>query len=135
MGNASASFFLPSPQTACYRALFWTSRKLGWKDFEISDHNRRVMKATITFDRVKTPAATLSRRLRDRLNRQPNTVAVLWTNSNDITTSLAVSSPLSTSDHWQNNGVQIFFNSSHCWEPHSTLDEAEPVFDKNIWSR
>ena len=44
-------------------------------------------------------------------------------------------SPLSTSDHWQNNGVQIFFNSSHCWEPHSTLDEAEPVFNKNVWSR
>ena len=91
MGNASASFFLPNPKTACYRALFWTSRRLGWKDFEISDHNRQVIKATVTFDRAKTPAATLRCRLRDRLNHQPNTVAILWTNSNDITTALVVS--------------------------------------------
>ena len=91
MGNASASFFLPNPKTACYRALFWTSRRLGWKDFEISDHNRQVIKATVTFDRAKTPAATLCRRLRDSLNRKPNTMAILWTNANDITTALAVS--------------------------------------------
>ena len=91
MGNASASFSLPSPKTVCYRVLFWTSRRLGWRDFEISDHNRQVIKTTITLDRAKTPAATLRRRLRDRLNRQPNTMAILWTNANDITTALAVS--------------------------------------------
>ena len=71
--------------------LFWTSRRLGWKDFEISDHNRQVIKATVTFDRAKAPAATLRRRLRDRLNRHPNTMGILWTNADDITTALAVS--------------------------------------------
>ena len=91
MGNASASFFLPSPKTACYKVLFWTSRRLGWKDFEVLDHNRQVIKATVTFDRAKAPAATLRRRLRDRLNRHPNTMGILWTNADDITTAFAVS--------------------------------------------
>ena len=73
------------------KVLFWTSWRLGWKDFEVSDHNRQVIKATVTFDRAKAPAATLCRRLRDSLNRKPNTMAILWTNANDITTALAVS--------------------------------------------
>ena len=47
MGNISASFSLPSPKTACYRALFWTSRRLGLRDFEILDHNRQVIQTTI----------------------------------------------------------------------------------------
>ena len=91
MGNISASFSLPSPKTACYKALFWTSQKLGLRDFEILDHNRQVIQTTITIDRAMTPAATLCRRLHDRLNPQPNTMAILWTNSDDITTALAVS--------------------------------------------
>ena len=91
MGNASASFTLPSPKTACYKALFWTSRRLGLRDFEISDHKRQVIQTTITLDRAMTPAATLRRRLRDRLDRQPNTMAILWTSPDDITTTLAVS--------------------------------------------
>ena len=89
MGNASASFTLPNPKPACYRALFWTSRKLGLRDFEISDHNRQVIQTTITLDRAMTPAATLRRRLRDRLDT--NTMAILWTSPDDITTALAVS--------------------------------------------
>ena len=60
------------------------------RDFEISDHKRQVIQTTITLDRAMTPAATLRRRLRDRLDRQPNTMAILWTSPDDITT-LAVS--------------------------------------------
>ena len=91
MGNASTTFFLPNPKTACYKVWFWTSRRLGWKDFEISDHTRGVIKATIAFDRASAPAATLRRRLRTKLNRQPNTMGVLWTNANDTTTAVTLS--------------------------------------------
>ena len=91
MGNASASFTLPCPKTACYKALFWTARRLRLRDFEISDHKRQVIQTTINLDRAMTPAATLRRRLRDRLDRQPSTMAILWTNADDITTALAVS--------------------------------------------
>ena len=73
------------------KVLFWTSWRLGWKDFEVSDHNRQVIKATVTFDRAKAPAAILRRRLHDRLNRLPNTMGMLWTNADDITMALAVS--------------------------------------------
>ena len=66
-------------------------KKLGWKDFEVSDHNRGVIKATVAFDRASAPAVTLRRRLRNKLNRQPNTVGVLWTDANDITTALTMS--------------------------------------------
>ena len=67
------------------------SQKLDWKDLEISDHTRGVIKTTITFDRANAPATTLRRRLRTRLNRQPNTVGVLWTNANHATTAVTLS--------------------------------------------
>ena len=91
MVNISASFTLPCPKTACYKALFWTARKLRLRDFEISDHKRQVIQTTINLDRAMTPAATLRRRLNDRLDRQPNTMAILWTGPDDITTALLVS--------------------------------------------
>ena len=91
MGNISASFFLPSPKTTCYKILGWISQKLGWKDFEVSDHIRRVIKATVAVDRAKAPATALRRCLHHKLNRHPNTMGVLWTNSNDITTALTLS--------------------------------------------
>ena len=91
MGNISASFFLPSPKTTCYKILGWISQKLGWKDFEFPDHIRRVIKATVTVDRAKAPATALQRRLHQKLNRHPTTMGVLWTNSNDITMALTLS--------------------------------------------
>ena len=91
MGNASASFTLPCPKTACHRALFWTAQKLRLRNFEISDHTRQVIRTTINLDRARTPAATLRRRLNDRLDRQPDTMAILWTGPENITTALLVS--------------------------------------------
>ena len=91
MGNASSTFFLPSPRTAFNKVLFWVSKKLDWKDFEISDHTRSVIKTTIAFERANAPATTLRRHLRAKLDRQPNTVGVLWTNANRATTAVTLS--------------------------------------------
>ena len=90
MGNISASFFLPSPKTTCCKVLFLAARKLGWKDFEVPDHSRGVTKATVTFDRAKAPAVAFRRRLRDKLNRQPGAMGVLWTNTSNTTKALTM---------------------------------------------
>ena len=128
MGNISASFFLPSPKTTCYRILYWTSRRLGWKDFEFSDHNRGVIKATVAVHRANAPAATLRRRLHDKLNRQPNTMGVLWTNSNDITTALTLSIEN------RNNGVEIFHNSQHHLNPEAHWLKHN-LFSQQHWAK
>ena len=91
MGNISTSFTLPCPKTACHRALFWTAQKLRLRNFEILDHTRQVIRTIINLDRARTPAATLRRRLNDRLDRQPDTMAILWTGPENITTALLVS--------------------------------------------
>jgi hypothetical protein len=91
MGNISASILFPSPKTACYKVLGWCSQKLRWKDFEFPDHIRRVVKTTVTIDMEKAPATALRRRLRQRLNRHPSTMAVLWTNSHHMTTAVTLS--------------------------------------------
>ena len=91
MGNVSASFTLPCPKTTCHKALFWTARKLRLRDFEITDHKRQVIQTTINMDRAIAPAVALRRRLSDRLDQHPNTMAILWTSPSDITTALSVS--------------------------------------------
>ena len=88
MGNISASFFLPSPKTACCKFLFLAAQKLGWKDFEVSDHSRGVIKVTVTFENAKAPAIVLQRRLRDKLSRQPG--AMVWTDTSSTTTALTM---------------------------------------------
>ena len=91
MANISASVLFPSPKTACYRLLGWISLNLRWKDFELPDHARRVLKTTITVDVERAPATTLRRHLRQRLNRHPSMMAVLWTNSHNMTTAVTLS--------------------------------------------
>ena len=91
MGNISTSFTLPCPKTACHRALFWTAQKLRLRNFEISDHTRQVIRTTINLDRARTPAATLRRCLNDRLDRQPDTMAIFWAGPNDTNTALSIS--------------------------------------------
>ena len=91
LGNALTTFFLPSPRTAFNKMLFWLLEQFRWKDLEISDHNRSVMKTTITIDRAEAPATLLRRQMRSKSNRQPNTVGMLWTNSNNITAAMTLS--------------------------------------------
>ena len=64
---------------------------MDWRDFEVSDHTRGVIKTTIAFERATAPAATLRRCLRAQLDNQPNTVGVLWTNANQTTTAVTLS--------------------------------------------
>ena len=90
MGNISASILFPSPKTAGYKVLGWFSQRFEWKDFEFPDHVRRVVKTTITVEMEKAPATTLRRHLRQRLNRHPSTMAVLWTNSHHMTTAVTL---------------------------------------------
>ena len=49
------------------------------------------MKTTVTIDMEKAPATALKRHLRQRLNRHPSTMAVLWTNSHHMTTAVTLS--------------------------------------------
>lgn len=86
MGNSSSTLFLPSPRTTFNKLLFWFSKQFGWSNFEISDFNRTVVKTTITVDRENAPAAALRRRLRSKMNCEPNTVGFMWTKSHNITT-------------------------------------------------
>ena len=65
---------MPSPRTALNKLLFWCSQKLGWHEFEISDSTRSVVKITVTMDRENAPALALWRRLRMKLNRDPNAI-------------------------------------------------------------
>ena len=90
MGNISTSFTIPSPRTTCHRALSWTARKLRLRNFEMTDNNRSLIRTTIVLDRARFPADTLRQQLRDRLDEQPGTMAVSWTNRDEITTALSM---------------------------------------------
>ena len=71
--------------------LFWLSKGFRWKNLEILDYNRTVIKTTITVDRAVAPTTALRRQLRTRLHRHPSTVGFLWTNSSDVTTTVTLS--------------------------------------------
>ena len=90
MGNCATTIYLPSPRTAINRMLFWLSEKCGWRELEISDHNRAVLKTNLTLDREIAPATTLRRQLRSKLDRDPNAVGIMWTNSHDVTTAVTL---------------------------------------------
>ena len=90
MGACSSTIYLPSPRTTVNRVLFWMSVKLGWKETEISDHNRSQIKTTLTLDRQNAPAVSLKRRVRSRMNRDPNTIGVIWTSPSEVTTAITL---------------------------------------------
>ena len=90
MGSCSSSIYLPSVRTAVNKALFWISVKLRWKEIEISDHKRSIVKTTVTWDRQKTPAVSLRRRVRSRMNDDPNTIGIIWTSSGEMTTAITI---------------------------------------------
>ena len=91
MGNISTSFTTSSPRTICHRTLSWAARKLGLRDFQISDNIRDQIRTTIVLDRAKFPADALRQRLRERLEEDPGTVAVSWNSRGGITTALSMS--------------------------------------------
>ena len=90
MGNISTSFTISSPRTTCHRALSWAARKLRLRNFEMTDNNRSLIRTTIVLDRARFPADALRQQLRDRLDEQPGTMAVSWTNRDEITTALSM---------------------------------------------
>ena len=56
----------------------------------MTDNNRSLIRTTIVLDRARFPADTLRQQLRDRLDEQPGTMAVSWTNRDEITTALSM---------------------------------------------
>mgnify|MGYP007048349081 FL=1 len=58
---------------------------MDWRDFEVSDNTRSVIKTTISFKTATAPAATHRRRLRAQLDSQPNTVGGSWTKNQTTT--------------------------------------------------
>ena len=90
MGACSSTIYLPSPRTTVNRVLFWMSVKLHWKEIEISDHKRSTIKTTVTWDRQRTPAVSLRRRVRSRMNEDPNTIGVIWTSPGEMTTAITI---------------------------------------------
>ena len=91
MGNISTSFTTSSPRTICHRTLSWAARRLGLRDFEISDNIRDQIRTTIVLDRANFPADALRQRLRERLEEDPGTMAVSWNSRGGIATALAMS--------------------------------------------
>ena len=91
MGACQSTIYLPSPRTTANKMLYWVSVKLGWKEIEISDHNRSQIKTTFSLDRENAPAVSLKRRVRSRMNRDPNTIGVIWTGHSDVTTAITIS--------------------------------------------
>ena len=91
MGACQSTIYLPSPRTTANKMLYWVSVKLGWKEIEISDHNRSQIKTTFALDRENAPAVSLKRRVRSRMNRDPNTIGVIWTSPSDVTTAVTIS--------------------------------------------
>ena len=89
MGNISTSCYFPTPRTAFNSIMFWLSKKLEWVNFELSDHQRNVMKATITLERAKAPANSMRTRLAE-LEDQPNSIGMLWTSRSQMTTALSM---------------------------------------------
>ena len=90
MGNFTSAVYLPSPRTAANKLLFWMSVKFGWKEMEVSDHRRSVIKTTLTLDKQSAPAVSLRQRVRSRMNRNPNTMGVIWTNPSEVTTAITL---------------------------------------------
>ena len=90
MGSCQSSIYLPSVRTAVNKALFWISVKLRWKEIEISDHRRSIVKTTVTWDRQKAPAVSLRRRVRSRMNDDPKTIGIIWTSSGEMTTAITI---------------------------------------------
>ena len=90
MGNCATTIYLPSPRTAANKVLFWISVKFGWQEMEVSDHRRSVIKTTLTLDRQDAPAVSLRRRVQSRMNRDPNTIGVIWTNPSEVTTAITL---------------------------------------------
>ena len=80
MGACQSTIYLPSPRTTANKMLYWVSVKLGWKEIEISDHNRSQIKTTFALDRENAPAVSLKRRVRSRMNRDPDVVPLLRVN-------------------------------------------------------
>ena len=91
MGACQSTIYLPSPRTTTNKMLYWVSVKLGWKEMEISDHYRSQIKTTFSLDRENAPAVSLKRRVRSRMNRDPNTIGVIWTSPSDVTTAVTIS--------------------------------------------
>ena len=54
MGNISTTFYLPSPKTF-HRMLFLASKKMGWRDFEVSDNTRGVIKIKVSLETATAP--------------------------------------------------------------------------------
>ena len=65
--------------------LFLASKKMGWRDFEVSDNTRGVIKTTVSLKTATAPTATLRRRLRAQLDSQPHTIGALWTKNQTTT--------------------------------------------------
>ena len=63
---------------------------MGWRDFEVSDNTRGVIKTTVSLKTATAPTATLRRRLRAQLDSQPHTIGALWT-KNQTTTAVTLS--------------------------------------------
>ena len=133
MVNISASFTLPCPKTACYKALFWTAQSLRLRDFEISDHKRRVIQTTINLDRAMNPAATLRRRLSDRLDRQPNTGDLVDKFRQHYHRSVCVHSTHLNTD--STTGLKYLSTLRAAGNTNSALQKGGLVFNEDIWSK
>ena len=90
MGNCTSTAYIPTPRTAVNKIIFWLSEKCNWREVEISDHRRSVIKTTFTIDRQDAPAISLRRRVRSRMDRDPHTMGVIWTNPSEVTTAITL---------------------------------------------
>ena len=90
MGNCTSTAYIPTPRTAVNKIIFWLSEKCNWREVEISDHRRSVIKTTVTIDRQRAPAVSLRRRVRSRMDRDPRTIGVLWTSAGQMTTAVTL---------------------------------------------
>ena len=90
MGSCTSSFYTPSVRTLVNRAVFWISGKLHWTEIEISDHQRSIVKTTVTWDRQKTPAVSLRQRVQSRMNEDPNTIGIIWKSPGDMMSAITI---------------------------------------------
>ena len=90
MGSCTSSFYTPSARTLVNRAVFWISGKLHWTEIEISDHQRSIVKTTVTWDRQKTPAVSLRQRVQSRMNEDPNTIGIIWKSPGDMMSAITI---------------------------------------------
>ena len=56
----------------------------------MTDNNRSLIRTTIVLDRARFPADALRQQLRERIDEHPGTMAVSWTNRDEITTALSM---------------------------------------------